>query len=157
MKYPRTPSTCMSQKHGLIKASLKLARDEYILLFEVDSDIDDFDDDLNFFALGATMSDYDFGRMLMEFKAGNDHVEKPQFNLNDDVDAVYFLTDSNQLLIALYTLQDVPKMEARINSSIIGSCMDLVQRYHFDNSILFDFAISGFDDFTEFIEELDQY
>lgn len=139
------------------EASLKLARDEYVLVYGITDEEGLFTTDFEFYALGCTISSYDSGTMYMEFKENNDHVEKSKFNLNEDVDAVYFVTDAGQLLVAVYSLDDVKKISQRIESNIIADEMVILDRYHFDDSILYDFAMSGFDDFSEFIDTIDEF
>lgn len=136
------------------EASLKLRRAEYVSVYEIHEDSDRFEDNFTAFSLGTTASVHGNGTMYMEFRDDNFHVERRVFNLGDDIEAVYYLTDYGQLVVAAYSYEAISTAETRIASSALRSDIYPTNKYKFLDSVLYDFARSGYDDFNEFIKIL---
>lgn len=138
----------------LYEASMMLSRWEYVTVYEILQDPDDFDVDFTSYALGAMRTDHSNGEMFMEFKKDNSHVNQRVFNLSDDVACLYFVTDFGQLILASYSLEMIARMEERLHKSPLSSSVFPTSKYQFQEPVLYEFAQSDYDDFEEFLRSL---
>jgi hypothetical protein len=136
------------------EASLLLNTDEYVSVFEIESDMDFFDMAFEGFSVGTTRTRHDTGEMYMEFRTDNKHVEKSEFRLSDDVFAIYYSTDFGQLIMGTYTPFDSAIAEAKL-MTFFKKDLRCTGRYHFAQSVIYEFALSGFDDFEAFISSIE--
>jgi len=139
---------------SLYEASMLLSRWEYVTVYEILRDPDDFDIDFTTYTLGAMRTDHINGEMFMQFKQNNDHVNQRTFNLSDDIDGLYYVTDFGQLILAAYSLEDIGSMEDRLHRSPLASAVFPTARYQFQEPVLYEFAQSDFDDFDEFLKAI---
>ena len=93
--------------------------------------------------------------MYMEFKRDNYHVEQADFKLSDDVQTLYFVTDYGQLIVGAYSLDDIVRAEALLQTGRISKIIQSTAKYQFADPIIYEFAMSGMTDFTEFLKALD--
>ncbi len=133
------------------EASLILSRGEFVTVFEIECDMDTFDPEFDEYTLGSTVNQHDTGEMIMQFKNNNYHVEKDIFRLSDDVEAIYYSTDFGQLIMGTYSPMDTFIKEMDLNS-VFKEKLRCTGRYHFAKSIIYEFALSGFIDFDDFIQ-----
>ena len=137
------------------EASMKLSRSEFVTVYEIYGDMDRFDAEFAPFVLGATKTGHDCGDMYMEFKRDNYHVEQADFMLSDDVQTLYFVTDYGQLIVGAYSLDDIVRAEALLQAGRISKIIQTSAKYQFADPIIYEFAMSGMTDFTEFLKMLD--
>lgn len=136
------------------EASMKLSRSEFVTVYEIYGDMDAFDEAFAPFTLGATRTGHDCGDMYMEFKRDNCHVEQADFKLSDDVQALYFVTDYGQLIVGAYSLDDIVRAETMVQAGKVGRFVAATAKFQFADPIIYDFAMSGMDDFNEFLKSL---
>ena len=136
------------------EASLLLSTDEYVSVFEIETDMDYFDIAFAAFAVGMTKTSHETGEMFMEFNTNNKHVEKKLFRLSDDVFAIYYSTDFGQLIVGTYSPLTATLAESKL-MQIFGQDLVCTGRYHFAQSVIYEFALSGYDDFDEFISSIE--
>ena len=136
------------------EASMRVSRPEFVTVYEIFSDWDTFDRPFAEMVLGTTKHGHDIGDMYMMFQPDNSHIEKQEFNLNDDVRALFFVTDFGQLIVGAYTEADIIAAEAMISFNEIWNYVMVSGRYQFADPIIFDFAQSGFENFDEFLKSL---
>ena len=137
------------------EASMKLSRPEFVTVYEIYGDMDSFDADFASYVVGAQKTGHDCGDMYMEFKRDNYHVDQPEFMLSDDVQTLYFVTDYGQLIVGAYSLEDIVRAEALLQSGRAGKHIQSTAKYQFADPIIYEFAMSGMTDFTEFLKALD--
>ena len=94
------------------------------------------------------------GEMFMEFKKDNNHVDQRVFNLSDDINCLYYLTDFGQLILAAYSLEAIGLREDRLHGSALSSAVFPTARYQFQEPVLYEFAQSDYEDFEEFLKTL---
>ena len=134
------------------EASMMLSRNEYITVYEIMSeDMDPFDEAFDVFSLGTTRTGHETGDMYMEFKSDNSHAEQKEFMLSDDIQTLYYVTDYGQLIVAAYSLEAIQLAERRIASDPLSAYLMATAKYNFAQSILYEFAVSGYTDFEEFL------
>ncbi len=136
------------------EASLLLNTDEYVSVFEIVSDMDYFDMSFASFSVGTTKTEHETGELFMEFKPDNNHAEKKLFRLSDDVFAIYYVTDFGQLIMGAYSPFDSAVAESKL-MQFFKPDLQCTGRYHFAQSIIYEFALSGFDDFEEFLRNIE--
>ncbi|MBR3719226.1 MAG: hypothetical protein IKN20_05105 [Firmicutes bacterium] len=137
------------------EASMKLSRPEFVTVYEIYGDMDYFDEVFAPFVLGATRTGHDCGDMYMEFKRDNYHVEQADFKLSDDVQTLYFVTDYGQLIVGAYSLDDIVRAEAMLQTGKVSKIVQPTAKYQFADPIIYEFAMSGMEDFSEFLKVLD--
>ena len=137
------------------EASMMLARNEFVTVYEIlTEDMDPFDELFAGFSLGCTRTGHETGDMYMEFKADNSHADRSEFMLSDDIQTLYFVTDFGQMIVAAYSLEAIQKAERRIAQDPLAVYVMPTAKYNFAQSILYEFAVSGYTDFDEFLESL---
>ena len=139
-----------------VEAGMKLRRMEYVSVYEICEDRLEFDAHFAAYALGCTVTPHETGSMYMRFRPDNKHVEQSVFNLNDDVIALYYVTEFGQMIVSSYSYEGITNAEASINASGLKECVFPTSKYKFFDSVVFEFANSGFDDFDEFISTIEE-
>ena len=136
------------------EASMKTTRGEYVTVFEILCEMDDFDKSFDIFTLGATRTDHETGELFMCFKEDNLHVEQPEFSLSDDIKTMYFVSDFGQLIVSAYSREDIWIAENLIMSTDLSDKLEITGRYNFVYGIIYDFATSGYTDFDAFVDDI---
>ena len=136
------------------EASLKLRRSEYVSVYEIAGEQEEFDRDFSSYSVGTTATAHECGTMYMEFKQDNLHVEQKVFNLGDDIEALYFVSEFGQLIIGAYSYESILAAETRVAASKLRTHIYPTNKYKFLDAVLFEFAQSGFDDFNEFVNSI---
>lgn len=138
----------------IYEASMMLRRWEYIMIYEILDDPDNFDEYFTRYTLGAMRTEHNNGEMFMEFKRDNKHVNQRIFNLSDDIEGLYYVTDFGQLILAAYSLDAVTQMAQRLQKSTMSSMVFPTSKYQFQEPVLYEFAQSDFEEFEEFLKSL---
>lgn len=139
---------------SLYEASMMLSRWEYVTVYEILQDPDDFDLEFTNYTLGSMRTEHTNGEMFMEFKKDNSHVDQRVFNLSDDINCLYYVTDFGQMIMAAYSQETIALMEDRLHGSPLSSAVFPTARYQFQEPVLYEFAQSDFEDFEEFLKTL---
>ncbi len=138
-----------------MEAARMLRRPEYIACFRVNGlegmAAENMLDEL---LPRANRKFFDGGVLYMEYNSDNSHVEKPVYNLADDVSVSYFLTNADQLLVAANSPSSIMSAELLMRMSRFGKHLESAGRYNFAHPLLGDFIDSGYDDFDEFLRYL---
>jgi hypothetical protein len=136
------------------EAAMLLNRPEYITVYEIITDPDDFDENFLTITKGSMLTVHENGRLFMEFKKNNDHVNQKIFRLNEDIYGLYYVTDYGQLIIAAYNLNDIQIIESSLQKSPLRLSLFPTGKYEFKEPILYEFIQSDFDDFVDFLDSL---
>lgn len=139
---------------SIYEASMMLRRWEYIMVYEILDDPDNFDEQFTNYTLGAMRTEHNNGEMFMEFKRDNTHVNQRVFNLSDDIESLYYVTDFGQLILAAYSLEAVTKTADRLQKSAMSSIVFPTSKYQFQEPVLYEFAQSDYEEFEEFLKSL---
>ncbi len=134
------------------EAAMLMNRSEFITVYDSVYDDEEFQNAFAIFVRAYTETIYDAGRLYIHFNENNNHVGNAIYRINDDIRAMFYLSDSGQILISSYDFMSVQEAEFRMNIALIGSNIALSMRYEFKEPILYEYIKSGFDDFTEFLE-----
>ncbi len=138
-----------------LEAARKLRRPEYIAFFELVGLGEKNPEDLMAELLPkASRKFFETGVLYMDYNSDNDHVEKPVYNLADDVMASYFLTDTDQLVVASNDPGHMMSTELLLRMSRLGEHLEARGRYNFAHPLLGDFIDSGYDDFYEYLKNI---
>ena len=78
----------------------------------------------------------------------------PLKDLADDVMASYFLTDTDQLVVASSEPGHMMSTELLLRMSSLGKHLEARGRYNFAHPLLGDFIDSGYDDFYEYLKNI---
>lgn len=138
------------------EAAMKLRKSEYITVYDYKGGVSKFEDSCDVVANNSVTTDMDYGTLYMTFRKNNDHVKKRVFRLSDDVEAVCYVNDHNQLLAAAYTLPEILKLETILQGSKIGPLITPVSKYEFKEPLIIEFMTSGIGDFNEFLDLIRQ-
>ncbi len=138
-------------KISLTEAMMMLKRDEYITLLDASYLEDPLEKESTPMLHHAGILEHESGMLFMIFKTNNDHVKERIFKLHNDVQGMYYLTDSNQLLLVAYSKEDIELLEKDImNFDKAGKILPL-GKFHFLESVINDFVESGIPDFEFFV------
>jgi hypothetical protein len=138
-----------------LEAARKLRRPEYIAFFELVGLGEENPEDMMAEVLPkASRKFFETGVLYMDYNSDNDHVEKPVYNLADDVMASYFLTDTDQLVVASSEPGHMMSTELLLRMSSLGKHLEARGRYNFAHPLLGDFIDSGYDDFYEYLKNI---
>ncbi len=136
------------------EAAMLLNRPEFITVYEILTDPNDFDDHFLQLTKEAMMTAHDNGRLFLEFRKDNDHVNQKTFRLNEDIRGLYYVSDFGQLLLAAYTLEEIKVLEKVLQKSPLHSSLLPTAKYEFKEPVLYEFIQSDYEDFTEFLDSL---
>ena len=133
------------------EAAMIMNCSEFITVYEVDSDSTMFQDSFSAYVEAFTETAYDNGRLYIDFYDTNDHVGRQVYKMNDDIRAMYYLTDSNQLLVIAYTFEAVFEAELHITFAMMPNYMQVIKKFEFKEPVVYEFIKSDFEDFDEFL------
>ncbi len=136
------------------EAAMMLNHPEFVTVYEVLTEPEEFLRYFSDYTAQSMQAMHDNGRLYLEFKKNNDHVNRKVFRLNEDVRGLYYITDFGQFIIAAYSLQEIHEIEKNLGKSEIHTLMIPTAKYEFKEPILYEFIQSDFDDFSEFIDFL---
>lgn len=136
------------------EAAMLMNRSEFITVYEVLDYSEEFIEAFTRFASVFTETVYENGRLYVDFNDTNAHVGKPVYMINNDIHAMYYLTDYGQILVMGYTFEAVQDAEFRLYLSMMPFPIALSMKYEFKEPIFYEFIKSDHIDFGEFIEFL---
>ena len=140
-------------KVSAAEAAMMLSRPEFITVYELETDSDDFiDGSLAEITTNAMMTIHENGRLFLAFNKNNDHVDKAVFRLNEDVYGMFYISDFGQMIIASYNVRSIQSLEMDLRKSPLKNYLSMTAKYEFKEPILYEFIQSDFDDFEDFLE-----
>lgn len=134
-----------------IEAAMMMKRPEYLTVCEILDPDDEFDKVFDTLTETFTETQYESGRLFIDFKNNNDHVGNKFYRINDDMKAVFFLTDNRQLIIMSYSMRDAQYAEYRAIITLLPFNICVTMKYEFAEPVLYEFINSDFEDFGEFL------
>lgn len=141
-----------SFKISSAEAAMMLSRPEFITVYDLHTDNDEFIDNcLTSITTNAMMTMHEDGRLFLAFNKDNSHVNKSEFRLNEDVYGMYYISDFGQMIIASYNVAGILSLEHDLRKSALKDYLTMTAKYEFKEPILYEFIQSDFDDFEEFI------
>jgi hypothetical protein len=150
-RYVSRANITSSMKVSQTEAAMMLARSEFITVYQV-LDIDEFLTPFLSYSLGFAKTPYDGGTLFIQFNPDNAHVRSKHFRLNHDVSGLYYLSEFGQLIVGSYEEETIKTLEKRLSRRSMQPYLLLEDRFEFKSPILYEFILSGFDDFLEFVE-----
>lgn len=143
---------CSGFQISSAEAAMMLAKPEFITVYEILIDPDEFGRLLSQVPLNCMVTPHQNGKLYMMFHNHNDHVNKQVFMLSADVAGIYYLSDEGQLLAAAYSLEEIHALEKDLRKSVLSPYVVATGKYEFKEPVLYEFVESQFDDFNEFVE-----
>ena len=136
------------------EASMLLNRTEYVSVYEILADPDEFDERFLPMTNRHMVTAHEAGRLFLEFNPTNEHVDQKVFRLNEDIHGMYFITDFGQLILAAYSEEAIQALERTLQTPGLRQVLLASAKYEFKEPVLYEFIQSEFDDFAEFLETL---
>ena len=136
------------------EAAMMLNHPEFITVYEVLEEPDDFMETFDNVAANFMQTSHENGQLYLEFNTNNDHVNRRVFKLNEDVRCLYYITFYGQLIIAAYSVEQIQQVEKELSRSHFAHHIVPTSKYEFKEPILYEFIQSDFDDFSDFIDFL---
>ena len=136
------------------EAAMLMNRSEFITVYEVLDYSEEFLDTFAAFASVFTETAYENGKLYIDFNETNAHVGQPVYMINNDIHAMYYLTDYGQIIIVGYSFEDVQDAEFRMYLSLLLYPLAVSTKYEFKEPVFYEFIKSDFTDFDSFIEFL---
>ncbi len=134
-----------------IESTMMMKRPEFVTVCDILDPDESFDEVFGRLTESFTETQYDHGRLFIDFKNNNDHVGSRFYRINDDMKAVYFLTDNNQLIIMSYSMRDAQYSEYRAIVTLLQFDICVTMKYEFAEPVLYEFVNSDFEDFGDFL------
>ena len=134
------------------EAAMIMSCSEFITVYEVDSGSTMFQDSFRAYVEEFTETEYPNGRLYIDFHDTNDHVGHQIYRMNDDIRAMYYLTENDQLLVIAYTYEAVFEAELHITFALMPNYIQAVKKFEFKEPVVYEFIKSDFDDFSEFLD-----
>lgn len=104
----------------------------------------------------SLVSLHESGRLFMVFYRDNSHVDRPVFRLNGDVEGIYYVTNTSQIIMAGYSREAINRLEADLMQSSLQPYIIPLSKYQFQEPVLLGFTESGLDDFEEFVDMISE-
>jgi hypothetical protein len=104
---------------------------------------------------GNMMTPQDGGKLFIEFKKNNDHVNQKVFTLNDDIQCLFYFSEYGQLILSAFSLREIDLAEKQLKSCAAYPLLILSEKFEFKEPILYEFIQSGFDDFVDFLDSIE--
>lgn len=133
------------------EAAMIMNCSEFITVYEVDCSSTMFQDSFRAYVEEFTETEYDNGRLYIDFHDTNDHVGRQIYRMNDDIRAMYYLTENDQLLVIAYTFEAVFEAELHTTFALMPNYIQAVKKFEFREPVVYEFIKSDFDDFNEFL------
>ncbi len=134
------------------EATMMLRKPEYITVFDIVDGAPIFTHNTTHLSKRAMITIHEAGKLFMIFNPHNHHVNKQTFVLNDDVLGVYYVSDSDQLILSSFSSEGIRTLESDFFRSGYGMYTSLVSKYQFKEPVLYDYICSDFDDFEDFVD-----
>lgn len=135
-----------------LEAGLLLSRPEFVTLYEITFDPENFDELMAEATERAMVTSHENGKLYLAFNKNNTHVNKKEYRLNEDVYGLFYVTDYGQLIIASYTKQGIRILENDLKKTTLNNYLIETGKFEFKEPVLYEFVNSDFDDFEEFLE-----
>ncbi len=142
---------CSSLRITSTEAAMIMNCSEFITVYDVAGDSELFQDAFYSYVETFTETPYETGKLYIDFFDTNDHVGRSEYRMNDDIRAMYYLTDFNQLLVIAYSYEAVFEAELHITLAMMPNYMRVSRKYEFREPIIYEFIKSNFEDFNEFL------
>ena len=137
-----------------VEAAMKLARPEFVSVYEIAGCIDNVEDYLDDAYVKAQRSMTEGGKLYVSFAADNSHVDCDLYRLNDDVEEIVYLTVEDQLVVGAYTLERIKQLELKLRESLIGAQLIDTGKFEFKEPILYDYTLGIGNDFIGYVEDI---
>ena len=129
---------------------MQLNRPEYVTVFDLTEDAPAFTRTSTDLTHKAMVHSHEGCQLFMVFHPNNDHVSRDVYYLNDDVLGIYLVMDSGQIILSSSTSTGIHTLERDYIRSRFVLHSILVGRYQFEQPVLEEFMMSGFEDFEDF-------
>ena len=135
------------------EAFMNISHSEFAMVFKFDSS-EDREEAMSAFTKRFTRIEEEDGYSYMVFRQNNDHVKLRNYKLYDDLDGIFHVTSTGQLVCSsgdsfkLFTLTRPLMMPGMIAKTTVTG------NFEFNEPVMAQFLSSGYDDFLEFVEEI---
>lgn len=136
-------------KISSIEAALMLKKKEYISLYTVLDETIDVDLENRYPEMMD--NEHDAGILYSRFKDNNDHVEEEVFYLSGDILGLYYITDSDQMVVSSFSEESLTVIEDELSDFVGDKLIRPAGQFVIDVPILYDFVNSGYSDFFDFL------
>jgi len=138
------------------EASMLLSRPEYITVYEIKSNPNEVRRTIAKLYAGALQKEHENGYLFLQFKSNNDHLKEAVYRLNDDIRGIFFVTEYDQLIVVSYSLSSIGRIEKELQMAI-GPVINPIEKYEFKDSVFYEFVQGNFEEFSEFIDYLNEF
>ncbi|MDR3305080.1 MAG: hypothetical protein LBS85_03475 [Clostridiales Family XIII bacterium] len=136
------------------EAAMKLARPEFVTVYEIAGPAENVLDELDDRYLGSLQNLTEGGKLYVCFTDDNRHVDGAVYRLNDDVKEILYVTVEDQLVLGAYTLSGIKRLENKMMLTSAAGQLIEVAKYEFKEPILYDYTLSYGGDFVRYVEDI---
>ncbi len=138
-----------------VEAAMQLLHSEFITLYNITFDTQLFEEKCGRLLETAVASSYESGTLYMIFNKDNRHVKNKIFNLNGDIASMLFFPASGgRLIVCANSIGAIIGIENSLAGSLLGCAITPTAKYEFKDPVFYDYINSDFDDFEEFVRNL---
>ena len=137
-----------------VEAAMKLARPEFVTVYEIAGSVDHVLYELDERYTGALQNLTEGGKLYIVFNEDNRHMNRGVYMLNDDVKEILYVTVEDQLVIGCYSLAGIKRLENRVLLSRIAGQLIEIAKFEFKEPILYDYTMSYGGDFIRYVEDV---
>lgn len=138
-----------------VEASFMLRRKEYLAIYKI-RDLDRVKLYFDLYKMGSLINLHEEGVLYTFFKTDNTHVQNEMYYLNDDVQAFYYLSESEQLVVCALEKGLVEKAIEELDHPDMRSLLRFESYYEAPNPMFYDFVQSDYLDFHEYWEDYNE-
>ena len=131
------------------EAFLNLNKREYIMIYNLEAE--GFRNYFYFKKPELMVNIHKNGSLYTEFNKNNDHVKSSCYYLSADIFAVYYITDSDQMIISTFKEENLDFISNFFEENGFNNYLDYEGEYEIDSSIIYEFVNSNYENFYDFI------
>ncbi|NLD11006.1 hypothetical protein [Aminicella lysinilytica] len=136
------------------EAYMNLSHSEFVTIYDYSGPSEVLNRQSSRLTKNAMIMNEHGGTTCMMLRSNNEHVNKKNYKLYDDMMGIYHLTGDGQLIIAANSLDDIQRLEMDLTFSTLYADLKLKNSYEFNEPVLAQYLESDFSDFMDFIDAI---
>ena len=141
------------EKCSEVEMAMQMKHPEYITVYQMEDDMDNFDPDESHMLSGAIISPVPNGILFMMYNETNNHVNCNNYYMNNDVYGACIITPMKEFVMMSPEIMNISAMELDIETSFLRGELTLQGRYRFDSQVFQTFTELSHVTFSEIIQD----
>ncbi len=137
-----------------MEAYLILNHSEFVTVFNFEGNPASFRPGITPLSRRAMVTEEHDGRTFMIYHQNNEHVDKDEYFLYNDLLGLYHIGDNGELIVASPTLESIRRMELDIQFSRVQNMIESQGSFEFNEPVVMQYLESDFPSFLDFMEAI---